>query len=191
MTGIRTLTPSTPRPSRFPLPQPWSPGRDVAYSQTVKGAPWDALINVLCRCPSRRPVRPPLPKSDPPLSLRRSLRVVCAVGSENPRRQLSQASSPAAQEQRFGKAKGVSGTVKMSDVRDSLLQAEQEKVRLPPPSPQQHDDDRCIQWRCSCQTCTKRHRIGTHAHTTARRLPLERGTDSSPRPDPNGVKNPA
>eukprot|EP00290_Baffinella_frigidus_P003441 CAMPEP_0180174492 /NCGR_PEP_ID=MMETSP0986-20121125/36183_1 /TAXON_ID=697907 /ORGANISM="non described non described, Strain CCMP2293" /LENGTH=128 /DNA_ID=CAMNT_0022126841 /DNA_START=68 /DNA_END=451 /DNA_ORIENTATION=- len=33
------------------------------------------------------------------------------------------------QEQRFGKAKGVSGTVKMSDVRDSLLQAEQEKAR--------------------------------------------------------------
>jgi len=57
----------------------------------------------------------------------------CAVRSERSR-QLSKAISPA-QEQRYGKAKGVSGTVKMSDVRDSLLQAEQEKVRISPLSP--------------------------------------------------------
>ena len=54
----------------------------------------------------------------------------CALRSESRSRLLSKASSPVAQEQRYGKAKGVSGTVKMSDVRDSLLQAEEEKVRL-------------------------------------------------------------
>jgi hypothetical protein len=33
------------------------------------------------------------------------------------------------QQQRFGKAKGISGTVKMSEVKEAVLQAEQEKVR--------------------------------------------------------------
>jgi hypothetical protein len=33
------------------------------------------------------------------------------------------------QQQRFGKAKGISGTVRMSEVKEAVLQAEQEKVR--------------------------------------------------------------
>ena len=84
--------------------------------------------------PVYNPCAHTLPNFDPPLSLCLSLRVDGWFAAPyDPRarsRQLSKASSPAAQEQRYGKAKGVSGTVKMSDVRDSLLQAEQEKVRL-------------------------------------------------------------